>query len=208
MKKIVKMLTVLLALMMLTGSASAQSLAQYDGGAEVFVFEPGSELSKSDLFADFYNVLPGDVLTRTIRVENNVYRPIRVYLRAEPVSEADKDFLDQLLLHVTAADTTIFDAPAGETAQLTDAQLLGTFKRKGGTELVVTLTVPAEMDGEEFMGRVGKVPWTFIVEELDDPDSPNTGDSFDPLLWGGAAGMILLAIAFVLVMEHKRRARG
>lgn len=201
-----KLLTLLVALILLSSTALAASSVTYEGGAEKFVFLPGSKYSDSDLFENFKGVMPGDVLTQRITVKNAANSQIRLYMRADPVEELHREFLSRLNLQVTCKDTEIFDAAASETAQLTENTLLGTFKRAGSTELVVTLTVPIDL-GNEFMNTLGIVPWTFLVEEIPDDDSPHTGDDFELSTWLIAAGMILAAIAVVL-MQMKRQKKA
>lgn len=166
MKKLLNIFSVLLlSLSMYCGTVFADSTVTYEGGAEKFVFLPGSEQSDSDLFENFKNVLPGDVLSQTVRVENSTDSTLRVYMRAEAVDEAYRDFLSQLTLTVDCENTEIFNAPADQTAQLTENVLLGTIKGKGDVELTVKLQVPTDL-GNEFMGTMGIVPWTFLVEEF------------------------------------------
>ena len=205
MKNIIKICMVLLLMVALSSSALAAASVTYVGGAEDFIFLPGSEYSDSDMFENFKGVLPGDVLTQNITVKNNTSGKVRIYMRAEPVTEVDRDFLSQLKLHVECKDSAIFDAAASETAQLTNNTLLGTFKSKGSTQLTVTLTVPAEL-GNEYMGKVGTVPWTFLVEEIPEEDSPETGDWFRMEIWLSAA--VLLAAAILFVLLRKRRAEN
>lgn len=205
MKNIIKICMVLLLMVALSSSALAAASVTYVGGAEDFIFLPGSEYSDSDMFENFKGVLPGDVLTQNITVKNNTSGKVRIYMRAEPVTEVDRDFLSQLKLHVECKDSAIFDAAASETAQLTNNTLLGTFKSKGSTQLTVTLTVPAEL-GNEYMGKVGTVPWTFLVEEIPEEDSPETGDWFRMEIWLSAAVVLAAAILFVLL--RKRRAEN
>lgn len=205
MKNIIKICMVLLLMVALSSSALAAASVTYVGGAEDFIFLPGSEYSDSDMFENFKGVLPGDVLTQNITVKNNTSGKVRIYMRAEPVTELDRDFLSQLKLHVECKDSAIFDAAASETAQLTNNTLLGTFKSKGSTQLTVTLTVPAEL-GNEYMGKVGTVPWTFLVEEIPEEDSPETGDWFRMEIWLSAAVVLTAAILFVLL--RKRRAEN
>ena len=205
MKNIIKICMVLLLMVALSSSALAAASVTYVGGAEGFIFLPGSEYSDSDMFENFKGVLPGDVLTQNITVKHNTSGKVRIYMRAEPVTEVDRDFLSQLKLHVECKDSAIFDAAASETAQLTNNTLLGTFKSKGSTQLTVTLTVPAEL-GNEYMGKVGTVPWTFLVEEIPEEDSPETGDWFRMEIWLSAD--VLLAAAILFVLLRKRRAEN
>lgn len=200
-----KLLCLLCALMLLCGTALATSKVNYEGGAEKFVFLPGSEYSDSDLFENFKNVMPGDVLTQRITVKNASDSRVRLYMRVDPVSEKDRDFLSRLNIQISCRNQEIFDAAASETAQLTNNTLLGTFKRAGFTELIVTLTVPLDL-GNEYMNAIGTVPWTFTVEEIPDDDTPDTGDRFELSTWLISGGAILLAIAVVLVQMKRRKA--
>lgn len=204
MRKLKICLMMLLVAALLCESALAASVT-YEGGAERFVFLPGSAYSDTDLFEGFKGVLPGDVRTQTIRVQNDSGAPVRIYLRADPVSEADADFLNALRMTVTAGSKEIFDAPAGVQDGLAKNVLLGSFRQGGGTELYVTLEVPIEL-GNEYMGRMGTVPWVFLAEEVAGGDTPETGDWFRPALWCGIAALIAACIAWMLL--HRRRAKG
>ena len=200
MKKATICLALLLVACLLSGSALAAASVSYEGGAEKFVFLPGS-----DLFESFKNVLPGAVLPQTITVRNDKDMQVRIYLRAEPVNQASEEFLRQLTLTVTCKDKEIFDAAASKTAQLTKATLLGTFRKNGSTDLTVTLSVPADM-GNEYMSAIGVVPWTFIAEEIPDDETPHTGDWFQLGWWLLAAAIIVVAIAVVLWAQKRRKA--
>ncbi|MGN1019015.1 MAG: hypothetical protein ACI4O7_01470 [Aristaeellaceae bacterium] len=204
MKKIISICLALLMVMALCGSAMAAAAVSYEGGAEKFVFVPGSEYSDSDLFENFKDVLPGDVLTQTITVQNDTDAQVRVFMRAEPVSDIYVDFLSQLSMTVECKDKEIFDAAPSETAQLTNNTLLGTFKKAGSTELTVTLTVPNTL-GNQYMGAIGIVPWTFTVEEIPEEPSVETGDWFQAGLWIGAAAVLAAAVIVLIVLQRKRR---
>ena len=202
-----KTITLILALLLL-GCVTAQAASNviFVGGAEEFVFMPGSVYTDSDLFENFKGVMPGDVITQRIIVKNNSGKEVRIFLRADPVEEKHRDFLDQMNLQVRCKDEQIFDAATSETAQLTENTLLGAFKAAGSTELVLTLTVPYDM-GNEYMATMGIVPWTFLVEEVIDDDTPHTGDSFELGTWLLAGGMILAAIAWVLFQMKRQKAQ-
>ena len=204
MKKTISLL--LAVLLLLTNlPALAASSVTYEGGAEAFVFLPGSPFSETDMFENYKMVMPGDVLTQRITVTNTSGGQVRIYMRAEPVNDSYRDFLSQMNLQVSCKDEQIFDAAASETAQLTENTLLGTFKTEGSTELVVTLTVPLDL-GNEYMCTMGIVPWTFLVEEVPEDDTPHTGDNFELGTWVLAAGMILAAILVVLVQMKRQKA--
>ena len=206
MKKIISIILALLVLLC-TLPASAISNVTYEGGAEHFVFLPGSEYSDSDLFENFKGVMPGDVLIQRITVKNTSDKQVRIYMRVDPVEEKYRDFLDKLNLQVSCKSEHIFDAAVSQTGQLTQNTLLGTFKTAGSVELVVTLTVPLDL-GNEYMNTLGIVPWTFLVEEVPEDDTPHTGDDFELGTWLVAAGMILAAIAFVLVQMKRQKANA
>lgn len=197
---------ILLALLLLVGvEAQAATLVRYEGGAEQFVFLPGTAYSENDLFDNYKMVMPGDILTQRITIRNTSGKPVRIYLRAEKVDAQYEEFLSRINLQVSAKDGQIFDAAVSETGQLTENTLLGTFRKGGVTDLVLTLTVPYDL-GNEFMCTMGVVPWTFLVEEVpEDPDTPQTGDPFDLVTWLLAAGMILAAIAWVLWRMKRQR---
>lgn len=204
-----KMLSFLLALLLLACAIPAQAVSNvtYEGGAEHFVFLPGSEYSDSDLFENFKGVMPGDVIIQRITVKNTSDKQVRIYMRVDPVEEKYRDFLDKLNLQVSCKSEHIFDAAVSQTGQLTQNTLLGTFKTAGSVELVVTLTVPLDL-GNEYMNTLGIVPWTFLVEEVPEDDTPHTGDDFELGTWLVAAGMILAAIAFVLVQMKRQKANA
>lgn len=199
-----KTFLLLLALMLLCAGAQAASLVRYEGGAEEFVFLPGSEYSETDMFKDFKNVVPGDVITQRILLKNSTSGWARIYLRVDPPDEHYRNFLSRLNLKVSCKDKEIFDAAASETGNLTENFHLGTFRAAGTTELILTLTIPYDL-GNEFMGAMGVVPWTFLVEQLPEGWTPETGDSYDLTTWLIAAAMILAAIAYVLIRYRRQK---
>ena len=203
-----KILCLLLTLLLLLSCVAAQAVSQvrFMGGAEEFVFLPGTSYSESDLFDSFKKVMPGDVLSQRITLRNSSSDQVRIYLRAEPVDEKHRDFLSRLNLQVSVKNDKIFDAAASQTGQLTENTLLGTFRRGGVTDLRLTLTVPYDLDNE-YMDALGVIPWTFLVELVPkEPNTPQTGDLFDLGTWLLAAGMILAAIGYVLFQMKRQKA--
>ncbi len=200
-----KVISILLVLLVMVGAAQAASQVRYEGGAEEFIYLPGSAFSDTDLFEGFKGVMPGDVISQRITIRNTSDKEVRIFLRADPVEEKHRDFLSRMNLQVSTRDGQIFDAATSETGQLTENTLLGTFKQGGTTELMLTLTVPYDL-GNDFMATMGVVPWVFLAEEVPEDDTPHTGDDFDLGVWLLAAAMILAAIAYVVIRMKREQA--
>ena len=220
MKKTLKTISalalVLVLLLGMSATAFAESKVTYEGGAEKFVFLPGSEYSETDLFENFKGVMPGDVITQEITVQNNYTKAekVKIYLRAvlhdeqgNPLSEevaksedvvSMQVFLSQLSMTVKQGDKVLFSASPDELDGLEKNVLLGTFPGKSYTKLVVELTVPIEL-GNEYANRVGEVDWVFTAEEVKKDARPQTGDDSSLLLWAAVMTVSFLAAAVVIL---------
>ena len=221
MKKSIRRIVCLLAVMvMILGTAvtTSASTVTYKNQADKFVFAPGSEYSLTDLFTNFKGVMPGDSLTQQVTVRNEASNKVdvEIFMRAlgatdlqnpedgiaEVTTDESTDFLKEMTLTVVQeGNSTLFEAPANETAQLTDWVSLGKFKSGAEVDLLVTLNVPITM-GNDYQERIGALDWQFKVVETpipDDEKETQTGDSFQlgvPLaLMGVAALALILALA-------------
>lgn len=236
MKRKMKISFSLLTVVILVLSLGAAALAEgasvsYEGGAEQFVFLPGSEYTDTDLFEGFKGVMPGDILTQKITVTNN--HPgtdtVKIYMRAQvhgelagnPLSESVAaqesvvsmtDFLSQLSMTVKQGDKVIYQAAPSELDGLAQNVLLGSFAAGESTELTVELKVPAEL-GNQYAERIGEVDWVFTAEEVPapttaKPEQPKTGDTTSLILWivlAGAALALLAALVFARVRQSRAK---
>lgn len=173
----------------------------YSGNAGEFIFTPGSEHSPTDLFPEFKDVMPGDTLTQNIVVKNNAKKSVKISMRALGAHKDSKDFLSQLNLYVEKmTDTPLFEAPADQTAQLTEWRQIGVLAAGGEAELRVGLQVPTSLDNN-YKKLVGYLDWEFMVEEIDD-GSTQTGDTVNGWLW--IAG-VCISVALIVLIVRKRR---
>ena len=182
MKNLSKLtITLLLALVLtvnLAQQVEASGKVTYVDNSHEFIFEPGSELSPTDLFEELKNVMPGDSITQKIIIKNSASNneSIKVYMRSLGAQEETNKFLSQMKLTVVQeGNSTLFEAPADETAQLTDWVYLGTYDYGAEGILNVTLEVPITM-GNDLRKQIGYVDWEFKVEEIpfeeEEPEEP------------------------------------
>lgn len=200
----------MIVLSIFTSSVLASGNVTYDGYAGEFIFEPGSKYSVTDLFTEFKDVMPGDQLTQTITVYNDVAKGIKVkiYMRSLGAHENSKDFLSQLNLTVSKSSDNemdyMFDASADQKDGLEDWVLLGTLYSGGKVNLDVTLEVPVELDNT-YMNQIGYLDWEFKVEEfpveVSDPETPSTGDDSNIIYYIG----LLSVSIFIILLIIKRK---
>lgn len=204
MKKIGTLLLALALAFSLSATAYAQGNVKYDGDSIGFIFEPGTEQSLTSLFENFQDVMPGDSLTEQVVIRNitKSYK-IKVYMRALGAQRNTDEFLSQMKLTVKLNNSsTLFEAPADQTAQLTDWVYLGTLYYNGNATLDVTLDVPIEM-GNDYMNEIGYFDWEFKVEEIP-VNAPQTGDESNVLLYGVVMLLSFAGMAAILPrLKHR-----
>ena len=199
-----------LALIFAPDVSALNSAVYFEGGADNFVFYPGTAWNEADLFDGFKNVMPGDTLTETVKVRNTAteYDYVKIYLRANPhnntnpmsekVSEKEtvasmEDFLAQLSMRVQNDNDVIFNASSDKLDGLKNNVLLGEFANGDKTTLTIELNVPKTLENK-YMHRSGEVDWIFTAEGYKDgeivpaDDTPNNNNSGSNTNTNGAAG--------------------
>ena len=213
MSKLIKLMICLSLIVMTTALTVNRISAQdgnvtYDGNAKDFIFAPGSEYSPTDLFADFKDLMPGDSVSQKITIDNDISKEvkIKIYMRSLGADQQSQEFLSQLSLTVVQdGKTNLFDAPASETAQLTDWVYLGTLYSGGKIDLDVTVSVPITLDND-FQDAVGKLTWEFMVEELpvETTDPRPTGDNSNIYVAMTVMSVSAAALSVVLALKKKK----
>ena len=205
MKRITRVVFALIMMMTVAVSATAaDGNVIYSGDAGEFIFAPGSKYSLTDLFSEFKDVMPGDTLTQEIVVKNNAKKSVKISMRALGAHEDSKDFLSKLNLYVEkVTDTPLFEAPADQTAQLTEWREVGVLASGGEAELMVGLQIPMSLDNN-YKKLVGYLDWEFMVEEIDETGT-QTGDSATYLPWIAGIGSSVVLIIIILVVRKKRK---
>lgn len=182
-KVLCSLLSALVLLACFTASAfAADASIEFGGFGSGFSFSPGSDYTRTDLFGNFKNVMPGDVLTQKITFTNSAEDCdyIDLYMRAvvhdEVVNQPSPgvtavggslasmtEFLSHLSLKVRNGTEIIYDAAPNTRGVLEENRFLGTFRSGETAVLTVELTVPETL-GNEYANRLGEVDWIFHAE--------------------------------------------
>lgn len=154
-----------------------------------------------DLFSNMKGLMPGDVRSNSVSINNNSSQALVFYLKAYPNYEAvngdthsavrdgnkvtvdNKEFNDELLaligMKITLDGKLIFDGKADGSPDLTEGAYgisLGEIPAKASKNLVVEITLPGPEMNNQFMDAFTAVDWVFIAEGKDSGGGNNNGD--------------------------------
>ncbi len=179
----------------------------YDGKEKAFSFVNTEE---TDLFREFKDVIPGDVLTQKIKIYcQNISSPTKLFLKSS-IDDA-VDLPDDITLTVYSGENIISHGSADTVNGLDDYVLLGTFSDDGEMQLCVVLTVPTSI-GNEISYVEKNIDWHFAVQVLNEDEKPivlpETGDTNCPWLW-----LVLLLVSgasifWIMVNESKQKKKA
>ena len=172
---------------------AADSSVTFRGAADGFDFQPGSSYTATDLFDSFKDVMPGDTLTETVKINNKAAdcEYIKLYMKAVVHDEKDNPLTySEAFEDADGKDQSDIDGHRDESVaamqdflsrlnmriyngdrlifekhpgESTEYFLLGKLKRGESATLTVKLEVPIEL-GNEYANRVGEVDWVFLAE--------------------------------------------
>ena len=181
MKKLIKLCTVLMLLLMSVLNVYAEGDETTDSTSYVtFNGEDGFDLSNNgDLFDNFKGIMPGDELDQTIVVKNASEDTVKIYVQAvvhdesnQPVtadatSDESNDLLKEFKMTVFNGTQQIYEESPDKTDGLSEPVLLGQFEPGQQVELKAHLSIPTSL-GNEFANREGEVDWIFTAVKLID----------------------------------------
>ena len=193
-----------------TNASALRSAVYFEGGAENFVFYPGSNWNDTDLFDGFKDAMPGDTLQEEVSVRNfaTEYDKIKIYLRAEPHNDTlTADFLAQLSMKVWNGGELIYNATADQADGLKNNVLLGIFSAGEQTTLNIELTIPKSLDSR-YAHRTGEIDWIFTAETINQSapeDLPHTTPLTLDQIFLFVGIFAIAAIGFVVTVVTIRR---
>lgn len=209
-KKTIKLMMVLLLGLMLTFSNiyAANNHVSFLNKADEFIVSPASK----DLFTNFKNVMPGDVLVQSLSIENDSGNKfaIKFYFKALPIAKEYRDFLSQMLMTLKNDDKVFYRDTIDKTMALEEYILLANLKPGEYINLDVTLEVPISLSNEH-ADLLGQLEWEFMVEEIvlppevlpHEPTPPTTGINANTLPY-----LILIGISASLFVFSKRKLKA
>ena len=228
MKNGIRRISTLLMALALVLSLSVPAFASsvtFEGKSQGFALDVHNELTVTDLFGNFKDLMPGDSVSETITIQN-VARDcdyIKLYIRAvlhsdgsnAPVSgrvneleqnvASMEDFLSQLDMEVYQGSNQIYSGSPDELDGFRDNVYLGQYRKNQGTTLTVTLNVPADLDNE-YAFRAGEVDWVFTVECYDDSGKLiQTGQNNWPIAVLLSLGVVVMAAGVVMISRKRKR---
>lgn len=228
MKNGIRRISTLLMALALVLSLSVPAFASsvtFEGKSQGFALDGHNQLTATDLFGNFKNLMPGDSVSETITIQN-VARDcdyIKLYIRAVPHSDGGnrpassyvndleqnvasmEDFLSQLYMEVYQGSSRIYSGSPDELDGFRDNVYLGQYKKNQGTTLTVTLNVPVDLDNE-YAFRAGEVDWVFTVECYDESGKLiQTGQNNWPIAVLLSLGVVVMAAGVVMISRKRKR---
>jgi len=223
MKKLAKTISAFLAACLLAMACGTAALAARTDLPEGFLIDDENGISVKgvgEFFLHSRNLLPGDVITRTLTLRNlEQGEPFRLHMLGEsPRSAGPVDWLDNLHLRITLDGRVLYTGRLrgdggntrtmqGNGVDLINAGLdLGEFKQGdyGTLDFVVTADAGHLSAKDLSQSSRANIDWVFTAVKDADPDPPPTGDS---LRWGLVVVLLALVVLIAVFYDRYRKMR-
>lgn len=149
----------------------------YEEGAERLIAVPG------DFFGNLGRVMPGDVLSDTVSLENVSGQEAELFFRtAVPaeLNEQEKELLERFELTIHQREKILYSGPLSSEKLQKEPISLGKLKPGEQDSLAFSLRLPKELKNEYAL-RTSAVDWIFSAFEeetlMERVEAPATGDS-------------------------------
>ena len=151
------------------------------------------------------NMLPGDTETRYFCIRAYHDADIELFFRAD-VTEQTKSLGDALHIQVTHLDTgkVLCDASFADIDGKEFSELLAANAEE---ETTAYYQIDVSLDtsvGNEYQAAVLQADFQWYVEDEGGLTPPQTGDSFNPVLWAALAASSLLLILLLLFTRRRK----
>lgn len=147
----------------ISAKGNQQFSVSFEGGAEGLIH------IGDDFFSNFGNLMPGDKLSETVKIENNYSQPVEIYFSAENVD--DNDILQKITLEIKNDENIIYSGPLSSPI---DKQLLGTYSKGDKSNFTFTISLPADLKNADAL-KTAKIKWIFSAEIKSSGSNSNGG---------------------------------
>lgn len=178
MQKISKILIVLVVILaFFINSKALAHTVEYRGEAEGIVAVP------EDFFADFGNLLPGDVKEDKVIIRNTTRDNINIYFKTDiskdtNISKESEDILKLINLQISLKDSKgeriIYQGNLEAKTLSSQYILLGSYEKNFDGEFKFKIEVPKELKNSYSLAE-NEVKWIFYVEKLEDNKTNDDG---------------------------------
>ncbi len=172
---------------------------RYQGDAKKLV------KNHEDFFSNFPYLMPGDVYSDSIELNNDSEDEVKLYFRSEALENSE--LLDKILLTITTdigGKETIVYTGSLRAKELSEDIILGTINAKTSGKFEYKIEVPKELNNKYSILN-SYVKWVFSTEPIEkEEDIKNTGDTLSPGFIICYLGIVLCIISVMGLRRTKK----
>lgn len=233
-----KKLSVILVMLVMFIPSISQVHAQegatisFEGEAEKFIYRN----STGEVFDGFKNLLPGEKRTEELTLVNNDYRELRFYVNSQVLKTFGNEDSQGIAYDVTFKinGEDLFDGKIGGENKVginqdkNENSLIASLKKGESATLQMTLETDGDTMDNSYQNALGKVQYTFSVEQLDEnlpvvdtvvnkvvntvfnpiTQVIKTSDPTVLTFFGGLLGISGIGIGYIIITKRKKESRG